>query len=454
MEGAFSSGTVRRYQKVYGGTERLVWRGQITFTDATGKRHHYTKILKDAGGRLIPCYPEGSKDQNKGKNLAEGALKRWREELVAEQAKKEKAAQEAAALEEQRARRETKLDGVTVSQFMDEYIAGLRESKHVEGSTLTGYVSTARRIKAGLGDRLVAELDSKQIQVWEDALQNQEGLSGRTVTKVHRLLSQALRSAVIAGQLDDNPCAGGKIKLPKAKREQPHALTRNQANDLLATLATMPQTRVVAAARISLLSGMRLGEVCALTWGDVDRGNGLIRITQAVGSGEGGAYLKRPKNSYSVREVPLTPQLIAALQARMAKVQEEARMALDGAELSPAEMSHLYVLGDLHGNIPSPTGVTREWRQFRELFGITDSKGNPLRFHDLRHTWATIAVQSGADIKSISACLGHSNAAMTLDVYASSDTDAKKIAARKFSEYLGDTPPHGLVKQLRATGTE
>ena len=98
---------------------------------------------------------------------------------------------------------------------------------------------------------------------------------------------------------------------------------------------------------------------------------------------------------------------------------------------TPEQLASCYVIGGLDGRYPTPSVVSREWGQLRDLLGITDANGNPLKFHDLRHTWATIAVQSGADIKSVSAIMGHADASMTLNTYASSDADARRMADRK-----------------------
>lgn len=411
------------------------WAGMIWKTDTTGKRSRLSKALKEADGSEIPCDPK----TNRGRNRAIAALARWRGELLAAEAEDEAAEARSASL-----------SGVTLGEYLNAYLDGLKASHSVERSTMTAYQASARKVAEALGSVEVTELSREQVQEWESRLLNVNGLSPRSVTKHHRLLSQALKAAVEAGQLAANPCEG--VRLPKRHREQPHAMTKDAVNELLGTLAAMPQKRAVAAARIALTSGLRVGEVCALTWADADADAGVLRVNKAVGMGGGGAYVKAPKNPYSVRDVPITPQLRAALDARRAEVIAEAER-LDVLP-TPEQLASCYVIGGLDGRYPTPSVVSREWGQLRDLLGITDADGHPLKFHDLRHTWATIAVQSGADIKSVSAIMGHADASMTLNTYASSDADARRMAAEKISRFMGEAPRHGDVEAFRPTGTE
>jgi integrase len=427
MAATFTHGTVGKY--------RGHWRGRITQIEEGGARHNLTKMLKDADGSPIPCEDKG----NKGKNAAIAALTRWRDELLAAEGEAEAAEARSASL-----------SGVTVSEYLTTYLGRLVSSQHVERSTMTGYEASARKIAESLGGVGVTELTTAQIQAWESQLLNADGLSPRSVIKHHRLLSQALKAAVEAGQLAANPCEG--VKLPKNRREQPHAMTKDAASKLLGTLAAMPQGRTVAAARIALTSGLRVGEVCGLTWADVDTASGVLHVNKAVGVGGGGAYVKAPKNPYSVRDVPLTPQLRAVLDARRAEVMAEAER-LDVLP-TPEQLASCYVIGGLDGQHVTPNVISREWGQLRDVLGVTDANGHPLKFHDLRHTWATIAVQSGADIKSVSAIMGHADASMTLNTYASSDADARRVAAEKISRFMGEAPRHGEVEAFRLTGTD
>jgi integrase len=423
----FSTGNVIKHNGKWGG---LVWA-----TDDDGNRKRIFKTLKDENGSPIECTPK----TNRGRNRAIGALAVWREELITSEA------EELAATKE-----ETVLRGVTLGDYLDRYLDSLESTHHIERSTLASYRASAKKINATLGDALVTELTTGEVERWEAELLNAEGLSNRSVIKHHRLLSQALKYAVNCGMLPQNPC--DCVKLPKSKREQPHAMTREQAADLLATLAAMNPTRVVTAARISILSGLRVGEVCALTWGDVNFERHILRVNKAIGTGEGGSYVKGTKNSYSTRDIPMTRALEDAFRDRRRQVYGEAEDA--GVFPNPKQVMGSYVLGHLDGEHVNPNCISREWGQLRRLLGVTDSKGNPLRFHDLRHTYATLAVQAGMDIKSLSAMLGHADASMTLNVYASSDEQARRAAADRMAEFMGEAESHGRVMSFKRAAND
>lgn len=92
----------------------------------------------------------------------------------------------------------------------------------------------------------------------------------------------------------------------------------------------------------------------------------------------------------------------------------------------PAETSYILTGTD---RFMHPGTLCRQWKSVAELLGLKGSEGRRVTFHDLRHTWATVAVASGVDIKTVASNLGHANAAMTLNIYASADPDAKRRAA-------------------------
>lgn len=402
------------------------WMGQIWETDKNGNRVRKNKMLKEQDGSSIPC----DKDSNRGRNRALAALARWRADLIAVGERGGDGQEDA-----------HDLSGVTLREYLDSYLDSLEGTHHVEKSTLASYRGSARKVDAALGDIPVTELTTGDVQKWEAELLNADGLSNRSVVKHHRLLSQALKYAVDCGRLEQNPC--DRVKLPKYRREQPHAMTREQTADLLATLSAMEQTRVVTAARVALLAGLRVGEICALTWGDVDFERHMLRVNKAIGTGDGGSYVKGTKNSYSTRDIPMTRPLEDAFRDRRRRVYGEAEDA--GVFPNPKQVMGSYVLGHLDGEHVNPNCISREWGQLRRLLGVTDSKGEPLRFHDLRHTYATLAVQSHMDIKSLSAMLGHADASMTLNVYASSDEQARRAAAEQMAEFMGDAESHGRV---------
>lgn len=84
-----------------------------------------------------------------------------------------------------------------------------------------------------------------------------------------------------------------------------------------------------------------------------------------------------------------------------------------------------------------PHGLWRPWKALADSMGLVGTQGRRPTFHDLRHTFATFAIAEGIDVKTVSSIMGHANAAMTLNIYASADADAKRAAAMTIDEVMG-----------------
>lgn len=97
--------------------------------------------------------------------------------------------------------------------------------------------------------------------------------------------------------------------------------------------------------------------------------------------------------------------------------------------LAEEDMADLYVLGDKKGHFGSPNRLCHEWKVLSDGWELNGTENRGITFHDLRHTFATAAIAGGVDVKTVSSILGHANAAITLNIYASADPDAKRRAA-------------------------
>ena len=118
----------------------------------------------------------------------------------------------------------------------------------------------------------------------------------------------------------------------------------------------------------------------------------------------------------------------------------------------------MFVCGTVEGKPMHPHNLWRRWNGLVTAMGLIGTEGKPPTFHDLRHTYATTAIANGVDVKTVSNQMGHSNAAMTLNTYASVDPDAARRAADKMGEVLKADSERlesmGEVLELSKTGTE
>lgn len=389
------------------------WRGYLTYKDDAGKWRKRTKVLKA-----------------KGKAEAKRELALWRAEM-------ENKAEEDAA----RGPVAVKAAKMAVPDYVDRFIDTLGAAKAIEASSVKSYHSSAKFIREAFEGVTVEELAPEQVRDWETGL-TERGLSSSTVGKAHRLLKQAMKDAVNLRVIDRNPV--DPVKPPKRSKVNKgiNALDAEGRAEVLSKLDALDMTPVTVGARIALYTGLREGEICALRWMDVDLDAGKMWVRQAIGEGEGGTYVK-PTKTDKVRDVALPETLRAVLGAW------RRQQRLDFADKGSTLQKGSYVLGDPIG-YHNPRTLGREWRALAKAFGVKGTEGRIPTFHDLRHTWATMYLAAGGDVKTASSNLGHANAAMTLNVYASADPNAKREAAR-LTEVAMTRPP---AKVYMLNGTE
>jgi integrase len=421
------------------------WQAVISYYDEFGKRTQKTKLL----GIECDPEPEGSRgikssESGKGAAKAKAALKEWRDQLIAEEEERKAQASKP---------KHAKAADLTVYEYISKFIDQRAATGIVEQSTISDYRTTLRTCisfgaPAGIRDIPLRDLEPEHVRAWEALLVSPKpeggGYSNNTVGKAHRLLKQVLKQAISDGVIERDPMRG--IKPPKRERNRPNALDTTTAPKMLAYLNSMPRdTYVTIAARIAMLTGMRRGEVCGLKWSDVDLATGTAWVRRSVGEGEGGSYLKEPKTGKE-RDVTLPESLVS----KLTEWRETQRA--EYAAIGITNLAECYVIGTPKG-YASPAMLSKLWHEIAKQSGIKGTEGRVPTFHDLRHTYATVAIASGIDVKTVSSMLGHSNAAMTLNIYASADPEAKRDAASKVDRALTKDTESGF-RVYEKTGTE
>lgn len=376
----------------------------------------------------------GEYDTERKRNAA---TNKWISELeeaeaAAEQAQRE--AEEAAAAAAELARIEAlAASQPTVGEYVDEFITMLETSQNIERVTVHNYRKTAKRIKSGLGSVKLASLTPRMVQQWEASML-EEGLAPSTVLKHHRLLSEVCKHAVDLDLIVKNPV--GAVKPPKQVMASPNSLTVEQFARLAVTLEALEPSQVVTAAALALFTGMRQGEVCGLRWRAYDPVKRTIEVVESIGNAGGNTYSKAPKTHASKRTIPVPNRLYAILESRRSEMVAQLQEA--GITLTNEEFGRLYVTGTIGGKYQNPTILGREWRALSKAFGLVGTQGRAVTYHDLRHSFATVGIAAGADVKSVAANLGHSNAALTLNVYADADPESKRRASNLIERTVTD----------------
>lgn len=240
------------------------------------------------------------------------------------------------------------------------------------------------------------------------------GLSLTTIRAIHLAASQACDWAVNYELAESNPFK--KVKRPKAQFRQMGYLDVDDAQRMVSEAIeemdgeTITRSSFLLAIVLALLTGMRRGEIFALTWADVDMGSGRIGVSHAV---KGDGTIGKPKSASGVRSVAIGPNVIDVLMAHDAKCHGE------------------YIICDENGERANLNTFEHWWRRWADKHG---HKG--LRFHELRHSHATALISSGTDVKTVQHRLGHSNANITMSVYAHAIPSADMHAANELDEIL------------------
>lgn len=385
------------------------WRAVINWQGEDGKQHRLTKTTG------VRCYPDKVDvrtgevtPDNRGKASAETTLRQWRDELV--------------AAEEERSRFEEASCDTTFAEYAELYVMRKELSQAVRPVTIRGYRSHISKIRrTEIGDSRLCDVTPKLIVAWEQDMAS-EGLSSTTLSHIHVFAKQVFTYACKMGDLSANPF--DRVDAPRRKVKPVNALSAQEVAKLNRALAGFGPSPLAVGVRIALSTGMRQGEICALRWSDVDLAGHTIRVTHSLTRSAGRYVLSSPKTESSVRSVPFGEGLLAVL------VERKRAMAADREEFGLEWDDSLFVIGSsVNGTWYSPQVLGHEWHALARAAGLVGTQGIPPRFHDLRHTFATLAISSSSgnlDVKTVSSILGHSNAAMTLNVYADALADSKR----------------------------
>ena len=257
------------------------------------------------------------------------------------------------------------------------------------------------------------------------AKMSEDGYSPKSISKCFMLLKQALNYALAQDLLTKNPC--NFCKPPKRVKPKINALSRENRSRMLDLARRAQPAAMAVAIEIILTTGMRRAEVCALRWSDFDVDKRTITVSHALGNGDGGFYLKEPKTG-KMRSIPLTAHTYEMLKG----MRDDVKWMCDKLKV---KIDDAYILGTLETESRpyNPTQLGKDFAAFCKMNGFECT------LHDLRHTFATFMIAEGADVRTVSAYLGHANASMTLDIYADVDPEAKMQAVKYIEGAFDDT---------------
>ncbi|HEY3993298.1 MAG TPA: tyrosine-type recombinase/integrase [Ktedonobacteraceae bacterium] len=310
-------------------------------------------------------------------------------------------------------------------QTIKEYLEHWLENEHrlqIELTSLDRYrVALRVQVYPALGNIQLSQLTRARVQAFYADLFD-GGLAPATIKLVHALLSAAFKSAVLQEVIARNPCE--HVILPRLEEPVTRALSQEEAARLL---AAAQDRRLRFLILMAVTTGARLGELLALRWADIDEKEGIVRVGRSVARVPGlGRIEKSPKTRAGRRTIRL-PQVVL-------KHLDEQRSCIDRLRVSAGSR---WQENDLV--FPSRVGGHLERnnveRSFRKLIKTVDLSG--MRFHDLRHSAATLLLAAGANIKVVQEMPGHSNIQTTLQKYGHVLPDMQKGASDKMDDLFG-----------------
>lgn len=311
--------------------------------------------------------------------------------------------------------------GQTVGQFLEYWL----EEVHKPAVRLHTYVNYRRfldnHILPEIGHIPLGKLAPEQVQALYSR-KLKEGLSPKSISVMHGLLHTALAQAVKWRRVSYNVC--DDVKPPRLIKREAHSLTPEQAQRLL---EAAKGHRLEVLLTLAITTGMRRGEIVGLKWADIDFVTRSLHVCRTVDRlGGYGFTVSEPKTATGKRKISLPHFVIAMLKEHRTR-QLEVRL-----KVGPTWEDHDIVFCDARGRFFDPNYLYRLFQEFLKEAGLP-----PMRFHDLRHSAATILLSMGVNPKVIQELLGHSRINVTLDIYSHVLPGMQDEAMGKWDDLFG-----------------
>ncbi len=312
--------------------------------------------------------------------------------------------------------------GILFGDYLQQWLLSIKNN--VEEITYESYGRNINIMKKYFNEKQVYLNDLKpyNIQEFYNHLY-QNGRSGNTAVHYHVLIRQALQNAVKLEMIDKN--VADFVDRPKKDKYQAEFYNKQELMQLFEVVKGDPLELVIY---ITAYYGLRRSEVIGLKWSAIDFENKMVKINHKVVKADGILIGKnKMKNKTSNRTLPLIPQIENLL--RQAKQTQENNRKLCGRSYNTKYLDYICV--NPMGELLSPDYLSQHFRIIQNNFGLKH-----IRFHDLRHSCASLMLANGVPMKQIQEWLGHSTFQTTADIYAHLDYSSKISSANTISNAL------------------
>jgi len=304
-----------------------------------------------------------------------------------------------------------------LDKWLKDKTTKLKESSYAKYFNLV-----KNHIKPSLGHMVLSNINNSTVSAFvaerfiKGRVNTRGGLSGKTIKDIVTLIKSVLRYAKNEGFLPEEKVIN--LTYPKQKAKEMRVLTKEEQIMFEKYLRTdIDESKL--GVLLCLYTGLRVGEVCALTWSDIALDNHTLTVSRTVqrvqnmgeaASAKTNVLITTPKSVYSNRIIPVPECLISILES-----------------FKPA-LSNAYVLTGKMECYIEPRTYQNRFKSYIAASGIRDAN-----FHSTRHTFATRCVELGFEIKSLSEILGHSNVNLTLNRYVHPSFDMKRSNMNKLT---------------------
>lgn len=235
-----------------------------------------------------------------------------------------------------------------------------------------------------------------------------------------------MQKAVDEELIPTNPCK--KVQLPK---DEPKEMQTLKANELAAFLQETKDSGCYEFYLLEITTGLRLGEILALTWDDLDMKNKTISVNKQVQRIKSELKATTPKTAASIRKISICDECLNQL------IILRSRQRLNTKLIFPSPITNGY---------RDPSSITRKLHRMQKRAGVPQ-----IRFHDLRHSFATLSLEQGMDIKTISHMLGHTDASFTMNTYMHVTDTMQQTVANAMGNLVAEKENEKRIKIIQYT---
>jgi len=320
---------------------------------------------------------------------------------------------------------------ITLQKYLDWWLAAHKSA--VRPNTIIQYSQIVRQhIVPVLGKIKLKDLSPNHIQSLYN-IKLETGVSKRSVVLIHSILHKALNQALKWELIGRNPARA--VTRPKVPRKEMKTLTDSQARTFL---SAAKESRYEMLYWLAISTGMRQGELLGLKWSDIDWTNGSLQVQRQLQRNEGqGLVFSEPKSLAGNRLILISTNML-----------EKMRKHLDFQFQEKSQLGDNWQENDLM--FPSAVGTPADhrnlYRDFKKILKIAELPD--MRFHDLRHTAATLMLEQGIHPKVVQERLGHADITLTLNTYSHVLPSMQEAAAKKMDTLLNTIEVSSELKDL------